>query len=455
MSAHHPVNDPREIRGWMLYDWANSAFITTVITVLAGPYLTALAQAEVSENGVVLALGPLVVTAKSLFPYCISASVMLQVLLLPMLGPVADFTDLKKPLMAGFCAVGVLATCLMFFIEGPRYLLGGALLIVANLCFGASILLYNAFLNDITTPDRRDAVSSRGYALGYAGGGLLLALNLALITFRETLGMSQGLAVRLSLLSAGVWWGAFGVFAIARLRRRRHVLPRPSGSLVYAGLIALAGTFRELRRLPQTRRYLLAYMSYNDGIQTVISVASVVLAQELFVAKGRAVDDAFLIGLVLMIQIVALFGALAFERLARIIGSKRSILVSLVVWAGLVVFAYGWLDTQAQAWGMGAVLGLVLGGSQALSRSLYSLMIPGGREAAFFSLYEISERGTSWIGPLIFGAVVGATGSYRQAILSLILLIVGGMVLLLATDTGAAVAQAEADSLVGPSPAGV
>ncbi len=147
---------------------------------------------------------------------------------------------------------------------------------------------------------------------------------------------------------------------------------------------------------------------------------------------------------------------MAFEQLARIIGSKGSILVSLVVWAGLVVFAYGWLDTQAQAWGMGAVLGLVLGGSQALSRSLYSLMIPGGREAAFFSLYEISERGTLLDrAKLIFGAVVGATGSYRQAILSLILLIVGGMVLLLATDTGAAVAQAEADSLVGPSPAGV
>lgn len=455
MSAHDPVNDPREIRGWMLYDWANSAFVTTVITVLAGPYLTALAQADVAENGVVLTLGPLVVTAKSLFPYCISVSVLLQVLLLPMLGPVADFTDLKKPLMGGFCAVGVLATCLMFFVEGPRYLLGGALLIVANLCFGASILLYNAFLNDITTPDRRDAVSSRGYALGYAGGALLLALNLALITFRDTLGISQGLAVRISLLSAGVWWGGFAVVALRRLKRRRHVLPRPGGSLIRAGLAGLAGTLRELRRLPQTRRYLLAYMSYNDGIQTVISVASVVLAQELFVAKGLPVDDAFLISLVLMIQVVALFGALAFERLARVIGSKRSILVSLVVWAGLVVFAYGWLDTQAQAWGMGAVLGLVLGGSQALSRSLFSLMIPGGREAAFFSLYEISERGTSWIGPLIFGAVAGATGSYRQAILSLILLIVGGIVLLLATDTDRAVAEAEAGALVGQGPAAV
>lgn len=441
------ANDPREISGWMLYDWANSAFVTTVVTVLAGPYLTALAQAAVADNGVVLRAGPLVVTAKSLFPYCISASVFLQVLLFPFLGPVADFTDLKKPLMAAFTAIGASATVLMFFVEGQRFLLGGALLIVANLCFGASLVLYNAFLNDIATPDRRDAVSSRGYAVGYIGGGVLLALNLGLLTARESLGISQGMAVRLSLASAGLWWGGFAWLALGRLRRRHHIQPRPDGSVVMAGLRGVAGTFKELRRLPQTLRFLLAYMSYNDGIQTVISVSSLVLAQELFVAKGRPVNDAFLIELVLMIQFVAFAGALVFERLARRTGTRLAIVLSLAVWAGLVIFAYGWLDTEAQAWAMGAVLGVVLGGSQALSRSLFSLMIPGGREAAFFSLYEISERGTSWIGPLIFGIVAGATGSYRQAILSLIVLIVGGMLLLLVTDTDAAIAQAEADSL--------
>ena len=316
-AVSHPVNDSDELFGWKMYDWANSAFITTVVTVLAGPYLTALAQAAVSDNGVVLAVGPFVVTAKSLFPFCVAASVMLQVLLLPLLGPVADLTDLKKPLLAGFCATGVVATSLMFFVEGERYLLGGALLIVANLSFGASLVLYNAYLNDITTPDRRDAVSSRGYAYGYVGGGLLLALNLALITLRESLGLTQGLAVRLCLLSAGLWWGGFALVALPRLKRRRHARPRPGGSLLVAGIVGLAGTFRELTRLPHTRRYLLAYMSYNDGIQTVISVASVVLAQELFVAKGLPVDDGFLIGLVLMIQIVALFGALAFDIAVR------------------------------------------------------------------------------------------------------------------------------------------
>src|SRR5262249_28929236 len=157
-------NNPREIFGWTMYDWANSAFQTTVVTVLAGPYLTALAQSAVGENGVVLRLGPLgAVTAKSLFPYCIALSVFLQVFLLPVLGPLADYTHLKKRLMAVFCFAGAAATALMFFVSDGGHLAGGVLFIVANLCFGGSIVLYNAYLNDITTEDRRDSVSSRGF----------------------------------------------------------------------------------------------------------------------------------------------------------------------------------------------------------------------------------------------------------------------------------------------------
>ena len=448
----HPQNDRRETFGWMMYDWANSAFQTTVVTVLAGPYLTALAQNAVSENGVVVSLGPLgAITAKSLFPFCVSASVLLQVLLLPLLGSIADYTTLKKPIMAGFCATGVVATSLLFFVTGRLYLAGGVLFIVANLSFGATVVLYNAYLNEVASPERRDEVSSRGYALGYAGGGLLLALNLLFITFRQSFGISQGMAVRLSILSAGLWWGFFSVFAFARLKRRTRAGEHPGGSLLLAGLKGTAGTLRELWRLPHTRRYLLAYMFYNDGIQTVISIASVVLAQELFVAKGKPVNDAFLIGLVLMVQIVAFLGALLFERIASVIGSKRAIVVSVIVWSGIVVYAYGSLETETQAWGMGAAIGLVLGGSQALSRSLYSLMIPRGREAAFFGLYEISERGTSWMGPLIFGVVAGATGSYRQAILSLIVLLVTGMFLLMFTDTDKAVRQARSEGVRAPA----
>jgi UMF1 family MFS transporter len=242
--------------------------------------------------------------------------------------------------------------------------------------------------------------------------------------------------VRLSLLSAGLWWGGFGAYALSRLRPR---VPARTRSAETSLAIAVAGelwkTARALRRLPGTLKFLVAYTAYNDAIQTVITVASVFLAQELFVARGLPVNDAFLMGLILMVQFVAFGGALLFARLAAGVGARRAILLSLFVWIGVIVYAYGALQTTTQAWLMGAVIALVLGGSQALSRSLFSRLIPPGHEASFFGLYEIADRGTSWIGPFLFGIVVGATGSYRHAILSLIALFGAGLVGLALTDT--------------------
>lgn len=438
------AGDRREIVGWLMYDWANSAFQTTVLTVLIGPYLTSLAQRDVGRNGVVADLGPFgTITAMSLFPYCISTSVALQVLLLPLLGAIADYSNAKKRLMIASCYAGVAAACLLFFVTGRRYVAGGVLLMFANLAFGVSIVLYNAFLNDITTEDRRDAVSSQGYALGYLGGGILLAMNLVGLSLSDRLGISKELAVRISLLSAGLWWGGFALITFARLRAREPQRARPPDTSYLAiGFVELRAAWRQLRRLPHTRRYLIAYMAFNDAIQTVIGIASVFLAQELFVSRGLPTNESFLMGLVLMVQFVAFFGALLFERMAVLVDTKNAILVALVLWTGVVIYAYGFLQTIPQAWVMGAVLATVLGGSQALSRSLFSQMIPAGREATFFGLYEITERGTSWIGPLIFGMVVGATGSYRQAILSLIVLLLIGTVVLLFTNTERAIHDA-------------
>jgi MFS transporter, UMF1 family len=440
------VNDRREIFGWMMYDWANSTFSTTVAGALLSPYLTALAQSAVGENGVVLSLGPLgALTAKSFFPICISVSVFLQVFMLPILGAIADYSHLKKRLMALFCYIGVAATCLLFFITDGLYLLGGLLFIIANLSFGAAIVLYNAFLPDICTEDQTDKVSSRGFAMGYLGGGILLALNFVLLLTRQSLGIDAGLAVRISLLSAGVWWGGFALITFTRLRTRgpARALP-PRTSYLTIGFSELGATFRELGRLPQTLKYLIGYLLYNDGIQTVIGLASVFLSQELFTDQQRAAgeDQQFVLMIFLMVQFVAFLGALAFERISAAVGTKVAILISLVLWAGVVVYAYGFLATTTEAWGMAAVIALVLGGSQALSRSLFARMIPPGREASFFGIYEVSERGTSWIGPLIFGVVVGATGSYRNAILSLIVLFIAGMIVLALTDTNRAIREA-------------
>ncbi|MDT7603489.1 MAG: transporter, family [Acidobacteriota bacterium] len=442
--ARAPKNDPREVFGWKVYDWANSAFSTTVAGVFLGEYTTRLAQKAVGENGAILTLGGTnLITAKSFFPFCVGASVFLQVFLLPVLGAISDYTNLKKRMLALFCYLGVAATCLMFFVSGELYVAGGVLFIVANLSFGASNVFYNAFLPDITTEDQRDKVSSRGFAYGYLGGALLLVVNLALVLAAPRLGISDALAVRLSLLSAGLWWGGFSLVTFARLKTRaaERTLP-PGKSHLTVGFSEVGNTFRELLRLRHTLKYLVAYLFYNDGIQTVISMASVFLAQELFVARGLEVNTTFLIGIFLLVQFMAIFGALLFERVARLLGTKPAIVVSLAIWAGIVVYAYGYLQTTTQAWVLAAFIAVVLGGSQALSRSLFSRMIPAGRESSFFGLYEISERGTSWMGPLVFGQVVSRTNSYRQAMISLIVFFVVGLIILVLTDTDRAIHEA-------------
>ncbi|HJU53846.1 MAG TPA: MFS transporter [Pyrinomonadaceae bacterium] len=442
--ARRDVNDRREIFGWLMYDWANSAFYTTVVGALFGPYLTALAQASVGENGTIFDLGFLgSVTAKSLHGLTVAVAVLLQFFLLPILGAIADYTNLKKPLMAVFCYIAVAANCLLFFVAGELYLLGSLLFIISNLCYGAAIVFYNAYLPEITTEDRRDKVSSRGYALGYLGGGLLLALNLALVSLAGTLGISKGMAVRLSLLSAGVWWGGFAIITFRRLKTRAAPRKLPADkSFLTVGFSQLASTFRELKRLRHTLRYLISYLLYNDGIQTVIGQASIFLAQELFIARGQAAPESFLLGIYLLVQFLAIGGSLLFERIATWVGTKNAILISLVIWAAIVIYAYGFLQTIPQAWVMAGMIAVVLGGSQALSRSLFSRMIPKGRENSFFGLYEVSERGTSWVGPLVFSLVVARTNSYRQAVLSLIFFFVAGMVVLYFTDTDRAVHEA-------------
>jgi UMF1 family MFS transporter len=434
-------NDKREIFGWKMYDWANSAFSTTVAGALFGPYLTRLAQTAVGENGVVLDLGVLgEVTAKSLPTLCVSISVGAQVFMLPILGALGDYSNLKKRLMALFCFLGVAATCLLFVIQGNLYLAGGLLFIVANICFGASIVFYNAFLPEITTEDEADKVSSRGFAYGYLGGALLLVVNLLLVLNAERLGMSTGLAVRLSLLSAGLWWGGFALitFALLKSRPAKKTLP-PGKNYLSAGFTELRATFKELRRLPLTARYLLGYLIYNDGIQTVIVAASTFLEQELF-PQGNPV---FLLEIFLMVQFVAVAGALLFERLAYLMKTKNAIILSLVIWAGIVIYAYRFLSTVTEAWVLAGVIAIVLGGSQALSRSLFSKMIPEGKEASFFGLYEVSERGTSWMGPLLFSLVVSRTGSYRFALLSLIFFFVVGLIVLWLTDTDRAIRDSQ------------
>lgn len=436
-------NDRREITGWIVYDWANSAFFTVVVGVLLGPYLLNLAQTAVGEDGVILDLILFKVTPKGLPAFCTALSVISMVVFLPLLGAIADYTHLKKTLMAVFCYVGVIAGALLFFVT-ESYIACSILFIVSTMAFASANVFYNAFLIDITTEDRRDKISSYGYGLGYLCGFLVLVLDLIFLKYAEQwFGIGQGTAVRISFLAASLWWGIFALITFRLVKNRRPVktVPRKK-NLVTVGFAEVWQTLKELRRLRYTALFLIAYLFYNDGIQTVILQSSVFISYELYTSKGLETDNTFLILIFVIAQGSAFVGAFAFERISRLIGAKRTILVALAVWCAIVIYAYGFFSTATQAYILGACIGAVLGGAQALSRSLYSQMIPVGRESSFFGLYEISEKGTSWMGQLMFAIIVGATGSFRHAILGLIFFFIAGSVILLFTDTTRAIHEA-------------
>ncbi len=413
----------RARRAWYAYDWANSAFQTSVVAVFLGPYLTSVAERAAGSDGFIEPLG-LAVRADALYPFLVSLAALLQVLVLPVVGTLADRTGRRRLVLGVTAYVGAGATMLLWFVTDRAYLLGGALFLVATVAFGCSVVAANAFLPELASTDERDGVSARGWACGYLGGGLLLAAHLALFNLAD----SPSLAVRVSLLSAGVWWALFTLVPLLGL---------PPPAPVRSVRPSLRETLRGLRGARMTLVFLAAYLLYNDGVQTVISQSAVFADRELGHGGG------LIAGAVLLVQFVAVGGALVLGRLARRFGAKRVVLSSLVLWMGVLGYAYVVPAGRALPFlALAGAIGLVLGGTQALSRSLFSHLVPAGREAGYFSVYEISERGTSWIGPLLFGLAVQLAGDYRVAILSLVVLFAAGFVLLALSDLRVAAAEA-------------
>lgn len=427
-------------RAWYWYDWANSAYITTTATVIIGPYLTSLATnaacPELADGSVcaipVSLFGLFDVLPGALHPFLATFATLFSALFLLFVGAAADRSQHPHRWLGVFAWFGAAAASAMFFLEGDNWQLGAWLMVIANVCVGASFVVYDGILCRIATPDERDAVSSRGWAFGYLGGGLLLAANLALMVGHETLGISYGLAIRLSLLSAGVWWGAFALIPVLGLRRLpgraldAPVAPAGRGGSPFS---QLASTFGDLRHYPQTLLFLAAYLFFNDGIQTVIGQSSLYATSELQLGTSQVMTT------FLLTQFVAFGGALLFGRLAAAIGAKRTVLIGIGIWLGVVVVAY---VLPSGVFGallvLGTAIGLVMGGTQALSRSMYSQLVPAGREAEYFSFYQAMERGTSWLGTLVFGLVFQFTQSYRFAIVALVAFFGIGGVLLARVD---------------------
>jgi UMF1 family MFS transporter len=417
--------------GWYFYDFANSAFTTTVVTVFLGPYLTTLAKTAADAEGFVRPLG-IKVAAGSFFPYVVSCPCSSRSSSCPSSG-----AGRLHPAEKGDAPVLRMArrgaTLAMYFLEGNGILLGG-LFLVANVSFGASVVFYNAYLPEIAPVGRRDSVSSIGWGFGYLGrfpagpepapllpGGRLRPVH------REAVGSAsprRGVVGRLHPVP------------MATLRRREAARRPPAGGIISRRVRPDRGTLRKARRLPQAWLFLAACLLYNDGIQTVIALASQFGQEEL----GLPISS--LTAAILMVQFVAFFGAHLFNGIAKFLGAKRAIALSLILWTAAVVYAYAFLRTEREFFVLSAAIAIVLGGSQALSRSLFSLLIPKGEEAEYFGLYEVGIHGTSWLGPLLFGLALQFTGSYRIAILSLIVFFAAGLVLLLRVDVDMGIRQA-------------
>ncbi len=443
-----------EQKSWFYYDWANSAYITTVATVLYAPYLTSVAERaacgfvgdETRKCTEHLSVVGLSVSAGSLVFYVFTIATIVSAFVLPIVGAIADRVESRRTMMARLAWSGAAVTALMFFVTGSNWQLGALLLLVANVLFASSVVVSDALLVDISGPNERDRISSQGWAFGYLGGGLLLALNLALVTIKP-FGLSTEMAVRLSLLSAAVWWAYFTIIPFRGIKDRppQGAVPAEGTTLMQRSFGQLFRTLRELRNYPQTLLFLGAYLLYNDGIQTVIYSASVYGEKELGFSTST------LIATILIVQFVAFGGALMFGRVAARIGSYRTIGGGLVVWVLIVCAGFVMPERQIAPFLLLAVaIGLVLGGTQALSRSFYSQLIPRGREAEYFSLYQACERGTSWLGTLVFGVVHQVTGSYRPALLALIVFFVVGGALLWRHDPREGIREAgnEAPSVV-------
>ncbi|MDP6579272.1 MAG: MFS transporter [Vicinamibacterales bacterium] len=426
-----------ELRAWAMYDWANSAFMATVVTAVFPIYFPLVAAAE---------LDPAVASFRFASTTFIALSIV--AVLAPVLGAIADVAAVKKKMLAVCLALGVVATACMFFIGRGDWMLAAVLFILANIGATASFVFYDSLLPHIAGTDEMDRVSTSGYALGYLGGGVLLVVNLVWILRPEWFGLGSGeagqaLAMRLSFVSVAVWWVGFSLplfRTVPEPARALELDEQASASPIQTALVRLGETLRELRGYKQAFLMMLAFLVYNDGIGTIIRMATT-FGTEIGLEQGD------LITAIMLVQFVGVPFAFIFGQVAVRIGAKRAIFLSLAVYVGISILSYG-MTTAAEFYTLAMLVGMVQGGSQALSRSLFASMVPRHKSSEFFGFFGVFEKFAGIVGPGVFAVMILVTGSSRGAILSIIAFFVVGGILLARVDVeeGQRVARdAEAD----------
>ena len=417
--------DRPELRAWAMYDCANSAFWTTVIVAVFPPFFSDYAAAG---------LQPADATAR--FAWVTTIAVAISAFLGPVFGAVADYRAMKKRLLAAFMIVGVTATLMMITIGEGEWLYAGVLFGIANVAVAMTLVFHESLLPHVAAPREMDRVATGSYALGFLGGGVLLIVNLAWILRPSAFGLPDTVAaIKLSLASVGVWWFAFTL----PLLRRVPEPPAADGASHGENLLRLAfagawNTLRELRGYPHAFLMLIAFLLYNDGIQTIIRMAAIYGAEV-------GIDRNAQIAAFIIVQFVGIPFTLMFGALADRIGAKRAIFISLVVYVGISILGY-FLRTTWHFFALAFLVGMVQGGSQALSRSLFARMIPKHRSSEYFGFFSVFEKFAGVFGPALFAASVTLFGSSRAAVLSVIVFFVAGALLLTRVDVAAGEAQA-------------
>lgn len=419
----------REVYAWALYDWANSAYTSLSITVLmffisrviVGPESEIAAQLSRFSARWGMSI-PQQNWGAAAFAWGISLSTLVAAVLSPITGAMADARANKRTWLAATALTGALSSCLLANIPSDYGWTALAMFFVMSLCFELSFGFYNGFLPELASPSNMDRVSALGFSFGYVGGGLALALSFLVFHFGERFGISQPAdQLRAGLWIMGLWWGLFSLPSLAILRD--HAPPRaadqPWWRTARFAMREVGATVRNVRAYGTLATFLLGYLFFNDGIQTVISQASV------FAEKEIKFEPRELLVMILAFQFICLPGAMLVGRVTDLLGQKRTLMICLAIWVVLLVAAY-FIQTKAQFWALSLLLGLVLGGSQSVSRAMMALMTPPRRTAEFFGFFNFSGRATSWIGTFLFGLVMARTGSARLAILSLLLLFLVG-----------------------------
>ncbi|MFC5408202.1 MFS transporter [Larkinella bovis] len=418
-------NNRRVINAWCLYDWANSVHSLVIVSSIFPVYFSATALNDAGGN-VIDFLG-FSVKNSVLFSYAVSASFLLIALLSPFSSALADYSGQKKNFMKFFCFLGAISCSLLYFFTQETTTFAVFCFILSLVGWGGSIVFYNSYLPEIVTEDQIDRVSARGFTMGYIGSVLLMVFNLTMILFPQWYGgLSSAMASRISFLTVGIWWIGFALLSFRFLPpAKRPARAENSDSWIFNGFRELQKVFAQVQHQQLLKKFLLAFFVYNMAVQTVMYIATIFGSDELKLPAQS------LIITILLIQLIAIPGAILFARLSGRFGNIYALMMAVTVWVGICIGAY-YVQTENQFYGLAVLVGLVMGGIQALSRATYSKLIPDGTHdtASFFSFYDVTEKLSIVIGTLMYGLIEQVTGSMRNSVLALLVLFIIGLLLL-------------------------